>query len=40
MTLNLQEVANFGMFFHVMQTSFYSYLCTIEIRTRLYEQGL
>ena len=37
MTLKLQEVANLGMFFCVMQAShsLYSCLCTIKIRTHL-----
>ena len=33
MTLKLQEVVNFGIFFHVMQTIRF---ITIKIRTRLF----
>ena len=36
MTLKLQEVANFGMFFRVMQTIRFIHVCMIKIRTRVY----
>ena len=38
MALKLQEVANFGIFFHVMQTVHFSHVCVLlKMRTRPYE---
>ena len=37
MTLKLQEAANFGMFFHVMQTFYFLHVCVEKkMRTRLF----
>ena len=35
MTLKLQEVANFGMFFHVMQTIHFIHVC-LRFMNRVY----